>query len=252
MSARSPRPRPPRPAARRRPAIALLLASSLALAACDTAEERAENHYQRGMELLAEGETDRAMVEFRNVFRLDDDHVPALAEFAGLLRAQGDVKGAFGHYLRVVELEPRDLAAQIALAEMSLQVQDFESAQVHVMQAFGIAPEDAAVRALKATVDFRKGEDTPAAVAMAEGVVAEAPANIPARMVVIADRLGREDTAGGTGPDRCRSRARTPTTRGCIWCGSPRWRSAATWPRSAPNCRRWPGCSPKMPACATR
>ena len=192
MSARSPRLFGP---ARRHSATALLLVAALALAACDTAEERAENHYQRGMDLLAEGETDRAMVEFRNVFRLDDDHVPALSEFAGLLRDQSDVKGAFGHYLRVVELAPRDLGAQIALAEMSLQMQDFDSAQVHVMQAFGVAPEDAEVRALKATVDFRKGEDRPAAVAMAEGVIAEAPANIPARMVVIADRLGREDTA---------------------------------------------------------
>jgi tetratricopeptide (TPR) repeat protein len=171
-----------------------LLVAALGLAACDTAEERAENHYQRGMELLAEGDAERAMIEFRNVFRLDDSHLPALTEFAGLLRDQGDVKGAFGHYLRVVELEPRNLAAQIALAEMSLQVQDFESAEIHVMQAFGVDPASAQVRALKATVDYRKDEDRPAAVALAESALADAPANIPARMVVIADRLSNDDT----------------------------------------------------------
>ena len=172
-----------------------LLVAALGLAACDTAEERAENHYQRGLELLASGDTERAMIEFRNVFRLDDSHVAALSEFAGLLRDQGDVKGAFGHYLRVVELEPRNLPAQIALAEMSLQVQDFENAEIHVMQAFGIDPAAPDVRALKATVDYRKGTDKPAAVALAEGVVAETPANIPARMVLIAEALAAGDTA---------------------------------------------------------
>lgn len=172
-----------------------LLVAALGLAACDTAEERAENHYQRGLELLASGDTERAMIEFRNVFRLDDSHVAALSEFAGLLRDQGDVKGAFGHYLRVVELEPRNLPAQIALAEMSLQVQDFENAEIHVMQAFGIDPAAPAVRALKATVDYRKGVDKPAAVALAEGVVAETPANIPARMVLIAEALAAGNTA---------------------------------------------------------
>ncbi len=172
-----------------------LLVAALGLAACDTAEERAENHYQRGLELLASGDTERAMIEFRNVFRLDNSHVAALSEFAGLLRDQGDVKGAFGHYLRVVELEPRNLPAQIALAEMSLQVQDFENAEIHVMQAFGIDPAAPAVRALKATVDYRKGVDKPAAVALAEGVVAETPANIPARMVLIAEALAAGNTA---------------------------------------------------------
>ena len=171
-----------------------LLVAALGLAACDTAEERAENHYQRGMELLAAGDPERAMLEFRNVFRLDDSHARALSEYAALLRDQDDVKGAFGHYLRVAELEPRNLAAQTALTELSLQVQDFESAEVHLMQAWGIDPADPQVRALKATVDYRKGDDKPAAVAMARDVVAEEPANIPARMVVIADRLAADDT----------------------------------------------------------
>ena len=75
------------------PLAALTLA--LALAACDTAEERAEGHYQRGMELLAAGEPDRAAVELRNVFRLNPNHAEARLAFAGLLREQGDIAGAY-------------------------------------------------------------------------------------------------------------------------------------------------------------
>ena len=54
----------------------LLLLALLALAACDTAEERAEAHYQRALALLAAGDDERAMVEFRNVFRLNGEHSP--------------------------------------------------------------------------------------------------------------------------------------------------------------------------------
>ena len=64
---------------RRCRSCALLLLAALALAACDTAEERAEQHYQRGMALLQEGDVDRAMIEFRNVFRLNGEHLPARA-----------------------------------------------------------------------------------------------------------------------------------------------------------------------------
>ena len=53
---------------------ALLLVAALTVSACDSAKDRAENHYQSGLELLAAGDVDRALVEFRNVFKLDGLH----------------------------------------------------------------------------------------------------------------------------------------------------------------------------------
>ena len=50
-----------------------------ALAACDTAEERAEEHYQKGLELIEAGDADRALVELRNVFNLNGTHRDARA-----------------------------------------------------------------------------------------------------------------------------------------------------------------------------
>ncbi len=173
--------------------LALGLALSLGLSGCDTAEERAENHYQRGMELLAEGDPDRAFIEFRNVFRLNDAHAPALAEYAAILRARNDLKGAIGHYLRVVELDPQNLAAHRALAEISLQVQDVETASVHAARAAAIAPDDPMVRAVQATVDYRNDTDRAAAVAEAESVLEDAPGNILAGMILIADSLNADD-----------------------------------------------------------
>lgn len=172
----------------------LLLA--VALAGCDSREERAESHYQRALAYLDAGDAERATVEFRNVFRLDPGHADARLRFAALLRAGGETRDAFEQYGKLVELRPDMAEAHAALAELAIEVQDFDTATVHATRAFELAPDDPAVRALKATVDFRRGRDRPAAVAMATGVLAEAPGNVMAHLVLVADRLRAKDTAG--------------------------------------------------------
>ena len=64
----------------------LLCAAFLFLSACDTAEERAEKHYQAGLALLEEGDVERALVEFRNVFKLNGQHKEARLTYARLER----------------------------------------------------------------------------------------------------------------------------------------------------------------------
>ena len=167
----------------------LLLLAALSLAGCDTAEQRAEKHYQRGVALLAEGETDRALVEFRNVFRLNGAHIPARLDYARVMRARGETREAIGQYLRVAEQDPTNLESQRAVAEMALMSQDFATAEEHAAEAWLLAPKDPAVRALKATLDYRHPETRAAAVAMARGVLGEAPDNVAASMVLIADRM---------------------------------------------------------------
>ena len=80
-----------------------ILALLLVLVACEPAEKRAEAHYQRALALLAEGDSARAAVEFRNVFRLDGDHTAARLAYARLLVRDGDREKAMGQYLRLAE-----------------------------------------------------------------------------------------------------------------------------------------------------
>ena len=168
----------------------LLLAALLALGACDTPAEKAEAHYQRALALLAEGDTARAALEFRNVFRLDEAHSAARFAYAGLLRDRGDTGGALSQLQRLVEQDPKDLEGQLTLAALALEAGDFDTGALAAVEAYALAPADPGARALKATVDFRKGgEARAAAVTMAEGVVAEDPGSVPAQMVLVADRL---------------------------------------------------------------
>lgn len=170
----------------------LVLSAALGLAACESPEERAEGHYQRGMELLAAGDPERAAIEFRNVFDLNGAHSAARLEYARLVRDRGEVQEAIGQYLRLVEEDPRHAEGLKDLIDLALRVQDIDLARLHTANAFALAPEDPQVRALKAAVDYN-GSTRAEAVAMAEGVLAEDPGSVTARMVLIAARLRAND-----------------------------------------------------------
>jgi predicted Zn-dependent protease len=174
-----------------------LLAIVLALSGCETAEERAEGHYQRALALVAEGETERAEVEFRNVFRLDGNHSEARLAYAGILEEKGDAAGALGQYLRLVEQDPTHLEGRRATARLALALGDVETARTNVDAAFAEDPADTQIRAIKAAVDYaREGGDRPAAVAMAREVLAEDPSQITAHMILIAEAMNAGDHAG--------------------------------------------------------
>ena len=88
----------------------------------------AEAHYQRALALLAEGDTARAALEFRNVFRLDEAHAAARLAYAGLLRDRGETGEALSQLLRLVEQDPKNLEGQRTLAALALEAGDFDTA----------------------------------------------------------------------------------------------------------------------------
>ena len=173
-----------------------MLGLALVLAGCDTAEERAEGHYQRGMDFVQAGEVDKAIVEFRNVFNLNGDHSEARLAYARIMEERGDLREAMGQYLRLVEQDPDNLEGRRAAGRLALATGNLEAAENNINTAFEMSPDDTGIRALKATLDYSRGEDRPAAIDMAEGVLAEDPGQVSAHMILIADRINAEDFAG--------------------------------------------------------
>jgi cellulose synthase operon protein C len=173
----------------------LVLFTALGLAACDTAEERAAGHYERAKALIAEGKVEQAIVEFRNVFQLDGENQAARLDYANLMVEQGRIEEAVGQFLRLVEQDWGNVAGHKRLTELALRIQDFKTAETHANRAYELDPNDPEIRAFKATVDYAGGKRE-AAVAMARGVLDEAPGNLPARMVLVADRMQAGDPAG--------------------------------------------------------
>ncbi len=95
----------------------LLGCGLLFLTACETAEERAEKHFQTALEYIEAGDFARATIEFRNVFKLNNYHKEARQTYARMVREQGDLGQAYGQYLRLVEQYPDNLEAKSNLAE---------------------------------------------------------------------------------------------------------------------------------------
>lgn len=110
---------------------AMIAATLLALSACDSSEERAEKHFQNGLELLESGDVSRAMVEFRNTLALDGDHRDARANYARAARERGNVSEAYSNFLRLVEQFPDDLEARLALTEIAILAQNWDEAERH-------------------------------------------------------------------------------------------------------------------------
>ncbi|WP_096787998.1 tetratricopeptide repeat protein [Rhodobacter sp. CZR27] len=181
----------------------LMLAASLMLSACESSEEKAERYYRSGMELLAAGDEDRAMVEFRNVFKYDPAHREARQAFADLLLKRGRDAEAYAHYLKLIEQYPDILPVRATLAEMAIRAMDWDEAERHGRAALNLAPQPhpPELRAIRVSLDYRtawlaRDEATLARLEReAREILAEAPANRIARRLVV-DRL-----AGGRHPE---------------------------------------------------
>jgi len=169
------------------------------LAACESSEERAEGHYQNALSLLEEGDTDRAIVEFRNVFQLNGRHREARTDFAALLRELGRTRNAFGQYLRLVEQYPDDIEGRIALAEMAIEIQNWEEAERHGEKALELAPDNPAVQVIAANLAYGEAVRSEDAVARAEvverarGLLARDPENAFLRNIMLDDAIQERD-----------------------------------------------------------
>ncbi len=141
----------------RRPLI-LLFCAFLTLSACESAEERAERFYQSGLALLEEGDVPRALVEFRNVFKLNGKHRGARQTYARIQRKNGSMSEAYGQYLRLVEQYPEDLEGQRALAEMAFDQGNWEEVERHTIAGIEIAPDDPALQILNTVLAYRQAK----------------------------------------------------------------------------------------------
>lgn len=138
-----------------RPATVALIAA-LAIAGCKSVEERANDHYQSGLSLAAEGDYDRAIVEFRNVFKLNEGHKEAREALANILLEQKDnPRAAYGQYLRLAEQFPDDLNTRIILGNLAFNFSNWEELERHGRTAEELDPGDPRVKALSVARRYR-------------------------------------------------------------------------------------------------
>lgn len=191
-----------RPAAQGRRPRRLLLSTAMALtlgltlAGCKTSAEKADEYYQSGLELLEQGDVDRAMVQFRNVFDVEGTHYEARKALAETLVAQDRGGDAYGQYLRLAEQYPDDLDTRVALARMAFRAKNWDEFLRHATRAVELSPDSPEVQALdlaRRYQEAREDEDQLTAIATEAAELSKSRPDDVVLLDILLDRAGRED-----------------------------------------------------------
>ena len=183
----------------------LLIISFVLLAACDSAEERAEKHFQDGLALYEEGDVARAIVEMRNVFRIDSTHREGRLLMARIEMERDNPPGAYGHYRALTEQFPDDFEAQRAAAELAAELNDWDAASMHAKAAAEQLAEgetDPVIRSVELGAAYRAARqenDLPAAREIAEEageLLQDNPDIVMLRRIRVDDRFAAQDWEG--------------------------------------------------------
>ena len=172
---------------------ALLISTTLA--ACKTSEERAEDHYQSGIALIEQGEVEKGLVELRNVFNLNGDHLEARRLYASSTREMGNLREAYSQYLRLAEQYPEDADGRINLSEMAFTSNNWPEFDRHSAVAITQAPDDPRTKIIAIAADYRKAviaENELERQAVAQRAIAvsdESGGNNILRRIIIEDLL---------------------------------------------------------------
>jgi cellulose synthase operon protein C len=141
------------------PTLVLGLAVSVALSGCQSSEERAQDYYESGQELVAEGDLPRAYLEFRNALKLQPNDPRILAAYAVALEEGGHEGQAYGRRLRAAELLPDDVEANRKVAQMAVVLQDWQNAEIYTQRTAELEPESPETEVLQLALRYRDALD---------------------------------------------------------------------------------------------
>lgn len=173
----------------------LALSLTMVLSGCESSEDRAERYFKSGMELLAAGDEDRALVEFRNVFKYNGFHKQARQTYADIQLKRGDVAEAYSQYLRLIEQYPDTAPVRLTLAEIAIDRGDWDEAERHGRAALALDPASPGIMAVNIALDYRvvrladDAAGIATTVARARDLLVTTPDNLVARRIVIDDLI---------------------------------------------------------------
>lgn len=167
----------------------------LFLVGCSSSEERAENHYKRGLELVEEDELTKASLEFRNALKLNSDHVDALFAFGEIQERQREIQAAYRVYTAVAEQDPNHIPVRLKLTYMLLSANQTEQARKFLDEALALDAEAPEIKVAKATYELKSGNHD-AAEQIAKEVLKAEPGSKEALVVLASSRIAAEDPAG--------------------------------------------------------
>ncbi len=191
----------------RGPVLALTLV--LAIAACDSVEDRVADHYERAQELLAEGAQAKAIVELRNALQLNEDHAPSHMALGLITEAEGKLQRAFSHFKHVTEIDRDHYEARVKLTRYLILSGKLEEAAEGFEIVSSLRPDDRDTYILEAALALREDRLADTRTAL-DKALAKDPTNIDATLLEInyllktasdAEALARAEKALALAPE---------------------------------------------------
>ena len=175
--------------------FALLAVLLLQAPGCSSPEDRAQNHYERGMKLLAQNEHVKASIEFKNALQLKKDLVGAWRGLAQIEERNQNWDALYAILRTIVEFDKNDVDTRVRLARLMLMANQLDQALQTANAATELEFRNIAARVLRAAV-LLKLNDNKGAIEEARAVLEADPKNNEALIVLAAERLGQGDPTG--------------------------------------------------------
>ncbi|HUG73200.1 MAG TPA: tetratricopeptide repeat protein [Steroidobacteraceae bacterium] len=155
-------------------AVGLAIALPLFAAGCTGTEDRKARYLERGQDFLAQGNLDKARVEFSNALQIDPTDAQARYLAGRVAEKQIKPRDAVANYQAAIDADPEFIAARGALGRLYLLGGLPEKAREIVAPALLVAPEDAQLRTVRGGLRALDG-DLAGALEDGEAAVKAAP-----------------------------------------------------------------------------
>lgn len=130
--------------------------SALLLSACNSPEESAQDHLQKGKELFEKGEYDKAILELKTSSQDNDKRGETYYYMALLDEKNSNFKSMRQNLLRTIELDPGLMDARLKLGKVQLLFGELEKALEQADAVLTAKPENIEAQLLKASVYVRQ------------------------------------------------------------------------------------------------
>jgi cellulose synthase operon protein C len=173
----------------------LLLAGALTLTGCSSPEQKVESFNKRGQALMEKGDLVKAKLEFQNALQINPSAVPALNGLALVAERTQDWQTAYLMWLKIAELDPNHVGAQVHLGKLQLASGQLDMALETSDKALKLKADSADVLGFRAAV-MLKLNDAPGSIKLANQALAKDPHHVDSLIVLASERLQASDADG--------------------------------------------------------
>lgn len=154
----------------------------ITLNGCGSAEESVAGFMGSGRTLMADGKTDKARLEFKNVLQIDPSFAPAYYQLALVDEQDKNWRGVFENLSAAEALQPDNVPVLIKLSQLQLLAANYNLANEKIDRALLLAPDNVDALVVKASIALKQ-QNYGAALTSVDSALSIDPQSIEAMSV---------------------------------------------------------------------